>query len=143
VVVKKEILKVSNFDDNDNISLFTIASSETDIHLCLLINKIFKISLSLSDDLLVPAKTGPAGFRKYEFENDEAGEKFILLLNHNSSGKFLLPEFKKIDYVFLIISEMDGKAYEKRIKLLKENTALTALFKIDPATVKSFGKIKS
>jgi hypothetical protein len=110
--------------------------------LCLLINKLFKISLSLSDDLIVPFKPEPAGFRRYEFENDEEGEKFILLLNRNSSGKYLMPEFKKIDYIFLIISEMSGIGYDKRIQLLKDNSAITAIFKIDPASVKSFNKLK-
>jgi hypothetical protein len=141
-VIKKEILKVSNFDDNENVLLYTIASSEADLHLCILINKIFKIKLSLSDDLVVPSKPEPAGFRKYLFENEEEGEKYFLLLNRNNSGKFLLPEYKKIDYILLIVTEMNAGRYDKALQQLKGNRAITAIFKIDPLTVKSFNKLK-
>ena len=141
-MTKKETLKVSNFDDNENILLFTIVSSESDIHLCLLINKIFKISLSLSDDIIVPSKNESFGFRKYECEDPEEGEKFILLVNKNNSGKYLFPEFKKIDYIFIVISEMPNISYDKRLLHFKEDKAVSAFFKIDHLKVKSFSKIK-
>jgi hypothetical protein len=141
-VAKKEKLRVSNFEDFGNILLYTIASSETDIHLCLLINRIFKISLSLSDDIVLLSKQGPAVFRKYEFENGGENEKFILALNRDNSGNYLLPEFKKIDFVFMIISEMPGTTYQISVQGLKAESAITAIYKIDPLSVKSFGKIK-
>ena len=137
----KKTLRLSNIDDNKNILLFTIASSESDIHLCLLINKIFKISLSLSEDLIGPFNSSSTGFRKYEYEKIEE-EKFILIINRNSSGKILMPELKKIDYIFLIISEIPATSYDRRIQQLKEDNTITAIFKLDPVTVKSFSKLK-
>ena len=140
-MIKKETLRVADFDNDENIMLFSIASSESDIHLCLLINKIFKISLSLSDDLIVVSKKESTGFRKYEFENAETGEKYILLLNRNSAGKFLMSEFKKIDFIFLIISEMPGSIYDKPIQRLKNENTISAIFKINPDTIRSFNKL--
>jgi hypothetical protein len=141
-VIKKETLKVANLDNDENVLLFSIASSESDIHLCLLINKIFKISISLADDLIVVSKKESTGFRKYKFENAETGEKYILLLNRNSSGKFLITEFKKIDFIFLIISEMHDSIYDKPIQRLKNENTIAAIFKIDPKTIRSFNKLK-
>jgi hypothetical protein len=141
-VVKKQTLIMSDSNSAENLLLYTIASSESDIHLCLLINKIFKISLSLSEDFEVVSKNFSNKFRKYEFENEEDGEKFILLSNRNNSGQVLMPEFKKIDFILLIISETPAANYEKRIQLLKDDNAIAAIFKIDPTSVKSFGKLK-
>jgi hypothetical protein len=140
-VVKKETLKVTDFAKDENILFNTISSSGTDIQICLLINEIFNIKLSLTDDLIVKIKDQSVNFSKYLFENDHEGEKFILYKNRNQEGMFLLPEFKKIDFIFLIISEINAANYSNKFSKLRKNSEISAIFKIDPITVKNFSRL--
>jgi hypothetical protein len=139
-MTKKETLRLSN-DDNGNVLLFTIVSSESDLHICMLINKAFQISMSLSDDLEIKYASGIIGFKKYQFEQEVEEERFTLLINHHSTGKYLFPEFKKIDFILIISSESNHVRFENQIKKLKESPGVSAIFRVDPSTIKSYKRI--
>jgi hypothetical protein len=139
-VTKKATLRLSD-EDKEKVILFTITSSESDIRMCMLINQVFKINMSLSDDLIIKFATETIGFRKYQFEEEIEEEKFTLLVNRHFSGKYLFPEYKKIDYIFVISSELNANHFERQIKALKDLSGVSAIFKIDPSTVKSFKRI--
>jgi hypothetical protein len=140
-VAKKETLKIVENEILENIALYTIASSETDIRLCMLINKVFQINLSLADDMVVKDSNLTLSFKKYSYEEEVEGEKYILLTNQHPSGKYLFPEYKKIDFIFIISSETNRMKYDAQIKNLKENQGISAVFKLDPSSVKSYKRL--
>jgi hypothetical protein len=140
-VAKKETLKLSGLENKERVILYTIASSESDIRLCMMINKAFRVSMSLSDDLLVSISSEYVRFKRYQFEDDTEGEKFILLINRHPSGKFLLPEFKKIDYILIISTSVNEHQFDDAIRTLKENNGISAIFKIEHKSVRSFKRI--
>jgi hypothetical protein len=139
--VKKETLKIERLDKDENVLLFSIVSAESELQVCRLINSVFGISLSLTDDIIVPNKTNSTGFKKYYFENEEGTEKFLLIINriHNNH---LLPELKKIDYIFLIVSESSLGDFTSKIQQLKTSAGISAVFYNDPSTIKSFNRIQ-
>lgn len=140
-MVKKETLKIPENNHAGNVILFTIASSESDIRLCIIINKVFQINLSLADDLDVKGNNEVL-FKKYFYEDDIEDEKFILLPNLHPSGIYLFPELKNIDYIFIISSESKRNKFEAQIKNLKGTPGISAVFKLDPSSLKSFKKIQ-
>jgi hypothetical protein len=139
--VKKETLRLSRIDQDDNVLLYGIVSSDSELQVCRAINTVFGISLSLTDDIVISGKTSPVIYRKYYFENEENSEKFILIGNRNQTN-YLLPELKKIDYIFLIISESSASDFLNSFQLLKANPGISAVFILDPASVKSFHRIQ-
>lgn len=140
-MTKKETLKLSDIGNNEKIVLYTFASSESDIKMCMLINKVFHINMSLSEDLIIKSASESINFKKYCYEEEIEGEKYTLLLNQHPTGKFLFPEYKKIDYILIISSESNRQQFEHQIKILKEVPGISAIFKMDPSSVKSFRKL--
>jgi hypothetical protein len=138
-VTKKETLRLAN-DDQGKVLLYNIACSESDIRMCMHINKVFQIQMSLSEDLIVKISNESVGFRKYQYIDETEDEKYTLIINQHA-GKYLFPEYKKIDFILIINSEMNSQSYEDKIKRLKEQEGISAIFKTDPASVKSFKRI--
>jgi hypothetical protein len=139
--VKKETLKIERLDKDENVLLFSIVSAESELQVCRLINSVFGISLSLTDDIIVPNKAYPTGFKKYYFENEEGTEKFLLIINRILNN-YLLPELKKIDYIFLIVSESSLGDFTNKIQQLKTFAGISAVFYNDPSIIKSFSRIQ-
>jgi hypothetical protein len=139
--VKKEVLKFSENDLSSNVILYAISSSQSDIHLCQLINKSFGIALALSEPLEITKKNSTLHFTRYEFISDEEIDKFHLIINR-SSGHYLFPELKKIDYFLIISSESPIEPIDSAIQELKSYTGISAVYKLEPAALKSFGKLQ-
>jgi hypothetical protein len=140
-VVKKETLKLAHLRLDENVLIYTISSAESDIRVCGIINKIFNIGLSLTDDLVVTIKSSTVNFRRYQHESDEGIEKYMFLVNH-SQGYYLLPELKKIDYIFLILTESLTLDINAPLEQLRINPGISAVFSLDPSSLKSFSRIK-
>ncbi len=135
--MKKETLKLSQFNKDEIINLFSIVSTESDLQVCYILNGIFQIGLSLADDVIVSDKTNKMAFKKYFYEDEEGNEKYILLINRNNNS-YLFPELKKVDYLFIFIAETVPLSFEKAIIQLKKNAGISAVLKIDPGSLKSF-----
>jgi hypothetical protein len=138
--MKKEILRVQSYNTNDNISLYTIASPESDLFVCATINQCFGIHLSLSDDLVVKIKSIQVPFRRYQYEMEDTGEKILLVVN-NSNNHVLLPEFKKIDYLLIVISGDSIPNYSHQLNNLRTTHGINAVIYVNPSEVKSFKKL--
>jgi hypothetical protein len=139
--VKKETLKLSALDKNDNVLLYSIVSADSELQVCRVVNTVFEIRLSLADDIVISGKASKLSFRKYYFENEDASEKFMLICNRNQNN-YLIPELKKIDYLFLIISETSAPGFHESINQLKTYPEISAVFNLDAASIKSFQKIQ-
>lgn len=139
--MKKETLKLSQLDKDDNVLLYSIVSADSELQVCSVLNTVFEIRLSLADDIVISDKISSKVFRKYYFENEETSEKFILIGNRNQTN-YLLPELKKIDYIFLIISDASSSDFFEAILELKAYPEISAVFNVDPASIKSFNRIQ-
>ncbi len=138
--MKKETLKVADNDLQDDLLLYAISSSESDIRICQTINRILGINLALAESLSVSKGKKGFKYRRYIYESEEEIEKFLLLVNRNE-GIFLFPELKKIDYIFIVITESPKAPIEDYMQRLKVLPEITALYKVDQLTLKSFNKI--
>lgn len=138
--MKKETLKVADNDLQDDLLLYAISSSESDIRICQTINRILGINLALAESLSVSKGKKVFKYRRYIYESEEEIEKFLLLVNRNE-GIFLFPELKKIDYIFIVITESPKAPIEDYMQRLKVLPEITALYKVDQLTLKSFNKI--
>jgi hypothetical protein len=139
--VKKETLRLSRLDKDETVLLYSIVSAETELQVCRIINNVFGISLSMTDDLITPSKASIPGFKKYYFENEEGSAKYLLIVNRIQNN-YLLPELKKIDYIFIIISDSSPSDFADEIQQLKASTGISAVFSQDPASIKSFNRIQ-
>jgi hypothetical protein len=139
--LKKETLKISSTDLEGNRLLFSIVTSESDLQLCMLLNKYLSISLALADELELERKSRVIRFRKYVFENEELIEKYILFSNY-SDGEYLFPELKKNDYLLLINTEASVNSIEINVSRLRQLPEISGIYKIEPSKIKSFRKIR-
>ncbi len=128
-------------DIQDKMYLYSIASSESDIRICYLLNQILGINLSLAEDLIIHNKNSQQNFRNYYYERNHGSEKYYLILNR-THGIYLLPELKKIDYIFLTLADTAIGNMEVWIQEIKKRSEISAIIPIDPGKIKSFNKIK-
>ncbi len=139
--MKKQQLKVDDNNKQDNVHLYSIASSESDIRICYILNQILGIDLSLAEDIVIQNKNLVLNFRNYSFESDHGTEKYYLIINR-SDGNFLFPELKKIDYIFVTFSETLISGMESSIQKIKSQAGISAIIPIESSKIKSFNKIK-
>jgi len=133
-------LKLSPEDADENTLMFSMVSSESDLQICMILNRVLNISLAMAGDVIVKRKSGQIHFRKYIFENEDMVEKYILFSNY-SGGEYLFPELKKNDFLLYINTEAVMTVIEERITQLKILPEISGVFKIDPSRIKSFHKI--
>jgi hypothetical protein len=139
--LKKETLKISSADIEGNRLLFSIVSSESDLKICMLLNSCLGISLALDEEIVVKRKSRVIRFRKYNYENDELLEKYLLFSNY-AEGEYLFPELKKNDFLLLINTELDTASIEDRIHKLRQLPEISGIFKIESSNIRSLRKIK-
>jgi len=139
--VKKKQLKVDNSVIQDKINLYSVSSSESDIRICYVLNRILGINLSLADNIIIQNKGAIQNFRNFFYESEHGTEKYYFILNRNG-GNYLFPELKKIDFVFLILSDTDIPGLGSIIQSIKNQPEITALIPVDSSKIKSISKIR-
>jgi hypothetical protein len=140
-MVKRAVLKYSENEMGSNVILFAISSSQSDIHICQLINQSLGIRLALSEPAEILNKGISLQFIRYTFNSDQEIEKFHLIVNRNG-GNYLFPELKKIDFFLVISTESPVEQIDSAIRVLKLNKGISAICKLDPALLKSFSKLQ-
>jgi hypothetical protein len=138
--VKKETLKLSNGELEDNALLFAISSSESDIRICQLINNALGINLALTSSLEILQKKLPTSFRQYSYESPEEIEKYTLIVNRNE-GKVLFRVLEKIDFFLLVVTESPMKTIENSFMKLKNSPLISAIYKVDQTSLKAFNRL--
>lgn len=139
--MKKETLRISSEGNSENLLLYSIVTSETDLQICMHLNEYLGIALTLDEEILVERKSGSIHFNKYLYENDELIEKYILFSNV-SRGEHLFPELKKNDFLLYISTESVTSNIEERINQLRKLPQISGIFKIEPFKIKSLRKVK-
>jgi hypothetical protein len=126
-------LKISQKNES---ALIGIVSSEPDYKLTLLINRKLKLKLKNESPLAIEVESGPeVSFSR--FTDTSSTPDLVFTLISNRSGKnYLLRKIRNIDYIFTIHNP-DNEATIKKISAdLKETEGITAIFNIDPASLK-------
>jgi hypothetical protein len=139
--VKRKRLKVDDAEIRDKARLYSIASSESDIRICYILNQILDIDLSLAEDIVIQNKNLVLKFRNYYYESDHGTEKYYLIINRSDSN-FLFPELKKVDYIFMTIADTIISGMESSIQKIKSQAGISAIIPIESGKIKSFNKIK-
>ena len=120
--------------------VFTVVSGESDLRVCWILNSILGINLALFEDIQIKSRTQTNNFRRYQFVSEDEFERYTLLVNRNN-GNILIPELKKIDYIFIIQSQVSLNSLDTKIKQIKQHADIIAFISINYKTVKSFNKI--
>lgn len=126
-------LKISQKNES---ALIGIVSSEPDYKLTLLINRKLKLKLKNESPLAIEDEPG-TGVSFSRFTDTSSTPDLVFTLISNRSGKnYLLRKLRNIDYIFTIHNP-DNEATIKKISAdLKETECITAIFNIDPASLK-------
>lgn len=122
-MVKK---KISNSPENDaEVFIIGISSSENDYKLAWAINTAFSINLSLQDDISLNQE------HLFSFFLDDKNNKksFVLIKNHASNAILSLKN-KNSDYILILISPKKTENIADLLKQLKKIKEIRAAFEI-------------
>ncbi len=152
-------LNIEDFDYDEEYVLIAIHTSLEDYRLCYFINEILNISLKKSDcDVLISNKNGETHFSKFDFDDLKKNVFWHLVQNknkislkekntnfnlfHNTSIEnytmiYLLPEFKKVDYLLKIDKEYETINEIAISTLLNSIEQISTVYPIDLNTIKN------
>jgi hypothetical protein len=133
VKVKRVQLKDNQTNDSDIIG---IVSTEPDYKLSLALNRKLKISLKNDSPVVIREESGvEIAFSRFSDISAASNPGFDLISNR--SGKyFLLKKLKNIDFIFQVHNPGDENAVKVIAATLKNMECITAVFRIDSASVK-------
>lgn len=125
-MVKK--IKLDSFYEFDDLTIIGISCSLPDYRLVWYINNNFNFSLCKCDDFsFVPAKqTEAINFSFFQY-HDKENFKWYYFMSNKSLSKFLINDFKSIDYLLFIKGNADNSLINETITKLKniKNVHLT------------------
>ena len=132
----KNILKISD-EDKFDFTLIGIICHHRDYRLCMALNRSLDINLSKKDEYTVfnNKRMEDHFFSFYEYINDD-GDQYNLISN-KSLKRFLLPEQKQIDYLFLIRFMRGPVDSTEFIIRLKEIQIILGVYLLETVTLKS------
>jgi hypothetical protein len=131
--IKRVRLKVTRKVDS---VLVGIVSSEPDYKLSLSLNRKFNISLKNSDPVVCLADSGQEMIFS-RFSDSSASQDLGYDLTSNRCGKnFLLKKLKNIDYLLHVHNIGNEANTDQIISLLKNTEFVTAVFNIEPDSLK-------
>ena len=139
-MAKKAVLRSKDENRSNNLIVYAISSAETDLSICQKINLNLNIRLQLDADYEIPIKNQTHSFRRYHYEDEELIEKYDLFVNR-SDNQFLFPEIKKVDFVLIIHTEAHPGLIESAIQGLKGDLVISAIYKVDPASLRSLKRL--
>jgi hypothetical protein len=119
-------------------SLICLISSLKDYRLCWHINRLLSIQLARQNDLEVTnmKKRQVSYFNQFHFV-DEINFLHYSLIGNKSSGAYLLPELKQVDYLLMLRGDAAGETTAEIVQQLKTLAGIEALFEANPAELRS------
>jgi hypothetical protein len=131
--IRRVQLKINQTDDS---AMIGIVSAEPDYKLSLALNKKLKISLKSAHPVIITDGSGRA-LTFSRFTDSEASHSLMYDLVSNRQGKnFLLRKLKNIDYIFRVYNPDNEADPGKIISSLRNTDCVTAVFSLDPGSVK-------
>ncbi len=130
--IKRVHLKVNQIFKS---ALLGIVSAEPDYKLSLTLNRRLKISLKNVSSVVVPDTNCEKTFSRFSDTGTSPG--LIYELVSNRSGKnILLKKLKNIDYILQVYDPDNETDTGEIITILRDTDHITAVFKLDPGTIK-------
>jgi len=127
-----------NLEFDYNFELISIVSSWRDYRLCWDFSKKLNLELSREEDIEIhnQKKRSLTYFNLFTYE-DEFNFLHYFFIANKSSGSYLIPELKKIDY-FLMIKGCSACLQKKDIiQEIKTLNSVQAIFETNPNSLKS------
>lgn len=110
--------KISFSPATDFIAL-AIVSPERDYKLCFLLNKALHINLDKATTVYNNEKKPQNAETQLAFPAfiyyDNAEDLYYYIIKNNNEGKYMLPQMKQVDYLFLL----KGRELEKNVEKIK------------------------
>ena len=124
-----------NMDNNENLFLYGIVSTEPDYKLSLALNKKIGISLKSKLPLNLSDESGnELIFSRFAYTNHSYNIVYSLISNR-AGKQFLLKKLKNIDFLFQVhYSGSENKESELTAQL-RETEAINAVFVVDALTL--------
>ena len=138
--MKKEILKNNASSGYEQTQVYTLVSVESDLKVCWIINSILGINLSLSEDVRLNLSKSTNSFKRFQYITEDESEKYSLIVNRNQ-GNLLVPELKKIDYLFIIQTQNKLFSAGDKIPKIKEHQDINAFIGIHHNSIRSFSRL--
>lgn len=140
-MAKKKLLIPDNYD----FLLLGISCPEKPYRLCWALNGQLKIAFQKSTDREVQDKNQQAQsiFSVFSFRDEEMYTDYRIIVNKTestgnvSSARFLIPEYKQADYLFIVQGELPYAEKNTILKKVKDIQFVQTAFEIDPGKLKS------
>jgi hypothetical protein len=135
--IERKITRIQlDNDPTTEDALFGIVSPEPDYKLSLVLNKKLKISLRNNSPVIIDPSRDNQVFSRFSWHDSSSDESYNLVANRSGSN-FLLKNLKNIDYILRVHEPERNKSIERVKSALKGTESITALFLIDPKTIKT------
>lgn len=132
----KHILKTDSKEVYD-FMLFGIISQHHDYRLCFEMNRVMSLSLERAADLEISLNKGKDKIKTTRFEyKDGFGNEYFVLSNKTSNG-LLIPEYKNIDYFFMVrepVAVHDKSQLEKKLRSIP---IVLGAYHLEPEKIKT------
>ncbi len=154
----KHTLKI---EDDFDFVLIGISSHEKEYRICWALNNKFDFEFKKTDSLEIKGKKQetPSFFSLFKYENPEEFIEYFVIANlsesksveaknytlfkednkesQSSENEFLIPEYKQMNYFFVIKGEINSAMVEETIKRIKEIDMIQTAVNIDIEQLKS------
>jgi hypothetical protein len=123
-------------NQSSNSVIIGIVSTDPDYKLSLTLNRKLKISLKNDSPIIISEDSGnDMAFSRFS-DTSGSPHHFYDLTSNRSGKNFLLKKLKNIDFIFQVHNPDDEETVRKITATLKDTESITAVFRIDPATIK-------
>jgi hypothetical protein len=125
--------------EESELALIAIVSPESDYRLCWAINRELNFDFKKEEDIKVIKNKKSQDTKEFAIYTFEQVEKYMTyhLVANRAFNTYLVPELKKVDYLFIIKGDQaEEEVTELTKKLLAINLIITA-YKVDYSTLKS------
>lgn len=139
--MKKTIIKLTDVPDA-SFELIGISSHENDYRLSWAINSQLNINFNRIDNFSVKDEKTQLRkeFSQYEYNDEEALIKLLLLSNRSENG-YLLPELKNMDFFIVLLGETDKNYIQNFVKELQKVNIVSIATQIEISSLKSIKKM--
>ncbi|HLN55488.1 MAG TPA: IPExxxVDY family protein [Bacteroidales bacterium] len=132
----KKITRLRLEDTHSDEYIFLgLVSSEPDYKLSLLLNTLFRISLKHTDPVKVDNDRADCVFSRYASSEDHSSS-FYSLISNRCEKEYLIKKLRNVDYIFISHNPGKERDAEKLSADLRTKGSITAVFRIDPETLK-------
>jgi hypothetical protein len=133
----KKITRVQlKLNQNEEVAMLGLVSSEPDYKLSLTLNERFGISLRNISPITISEEAGNELIFSRFSSSGRSPDTIFNLISNRTGKNFLLKKLKNVDYIFQVQNH-DGEINISLItSILKEINSITAIFNINTDTIK-------